>query len=238
MKSVPHFLRGPLRNTLKLALEESTSGNSRDDDVRPRMSLEVGGPCWGLLTRGADPIPHSRCNEMGAIARQRPRRRGKEMTWSAVFSGLRVWCMLVSSRQHSGLWKALEVAPSTWGHARQASRRPTPASATTRGTSTRDRGLPARITQFDLDEKMFGKNLPSARRGVAGRPTHASAPMSARRTCGINPARSQSHARRCIAWQNWIREHECGGVRLFHIKNTRGVEFRCLCSFMFLQLGG
>ena len=41
MKSVPHFLRGPFRNALKLALEEASWGNCRDDEVRQERSWKL-----------------------------------------------------------------------------------------------------------------------------------------------------------------------------------------------------
>ena len=41
MKTVPHFLRGPFRNALKLALEEATWGNSRDDEVRQERGWKL-----------------------------------------------------------------------------------------------------------------------------------------------------------------------------------------------------
>ena len=62
MKTVLHFFRGPFRNALKLALEEATWGNSRDDEVRqergwkkllmllPRMLLHRA-PGGGLISR-------------------------------------------------------------------------------------------------------------------------------------------------------------------------------------------
>ena len=61
MKTVPHFLRGPFRNALKLAWEEAMWGNSRDDEVRqergwkflmllPRMLLHRA-PGGGLIVR-------------------------------------------------------------------------------------------------------------------------------------------------------------------------------------------
>ena len=100
MKTVLHFLRRPFRNALKLALEEATWGNSRDDEVRqergwkflmlfaanvasPRagrrtdFSCLVGGKVeafakgeWTKLLRASEI-----CNEQAAIARQRQRRR-------------------------------------------------------------------------------------------------------------------------------------------------------------------
>ena len=93
MKTVPHFLRGSFRNALKLALEEATWGNSRDDEVRqergwkllmllPRMLLHRA-PGGGLISRAklverfeAFALRASEiCNEQAAIARQRQRRR-------------------------------------------------------------------------------------------------------------------------------------------------------------------
>ena len=41
MKTVLHFLRGPFRNALKLALEEATWGNSRDDEVRQERGWKL-----------------------------------------------------------------------------------------------------------------------------------------------------------------------------------------------------
>ena len=63
MKSVPHFLRGPFRNALKLVLEEASWGNCRNDEVRQ----ERGWKLFMLLPRmllhrppGGGVIPHSK----------------------------------------------------------------------------------------------------------------------------------------------------------------------------------
>ena len=61
MKNVHHFLRGPFRNALKLALEEASWGSSRNDEVRqergwkllmllPRMLFNRA-PGGGLISR-------------------------------------------------------------------------------------------------------------------------------------------------------------------------------------------
>ena len=61
MRSVPKFLKGPLRNALKLALEEATWGNNVQDEVRqergwkllqflPRMLLQRS-PGGGLIPK-------------------------------------------------------------------------------------------------------------------------------------------------------------------------------------------
>ena len=41
MKSVPHVVRGPFWNALKLALEEATWGNHQDDEVRQEMGWKL-----------------------------------------------------------------------------------------------------------------------------------------------------------------------------------------------------
>ena len=61
MKTVPHFLRGPLRNALKLALEEATWGNStmmtKSGKLLPRMFLLSwwnGSRRWTKLLRASE----------------------------------------------------------------------------------------------------------------------------------------------------------------------------------------
>ena len=140
MKSVPHVLRGPFRNVLKLALEEASWGNCRDNEVRQ----ERGWKLFMLLPRmllhrppGGGVIPRSKfvarfevfargewiqfltasalCNEKAASARQRQRRRGGD-DWSAGSEGPRTWYTLVSSLQQGRRWKALHWRPAPKPH--------------------------------------------------------------------------------------------------------------------------
>ena len=180
MKSVPQFLRGPFRNALKLALEEATWGNSRDDEVRqergwkllmllPRMLLHRP-PGGGLMSRA------KLVERFQAFARGEwisLFRTSEVCNEKAVESRVRRAENLVHVGEVSSARQALEgaaVAPGTQATLDKLQdvrrRPPQPREA-----------LPPGImgfqppTLFQLDEKLFGRNLRSARRGVAGGPS-------------------------------------------------------------------
>ena len=114
---------------------------------------------WTKLLRASEI-----CNEQAAIARQRQRRR-RGMIWKVESFVPRTWCMLVSFVRHGKRWKMQWRQESDIG---QVARCATQAS--TKGGVARDLGFQP-PTLFQLHEKQFGRNLRSARRGVAGGPS-------------------------------------------------------------------
>ena len=61
MKTVPIFLVGPFRNTLRLALHEATAGSHVEDLFETRLAMEivlVGAP--NVVAQGARERSHSR----------------------------------------------------------------------------------------------------------------------------------------------------------------------------------
>ena len=192
MKNVPHIMCGPFQNALKLALEEATWVNSQQDEVRQKRGWKL----FMLLRRmllhrppGRGLIPRSKlvarleafsrgewiqlltasavCDEQAAI--RQSRRRGGDDVERRVMKAER----LVHVGELSSARQALEgseLAPgtrSTLDQLQDRQRRP---------PNPRE-PLPREILEHQLlapvvlDEKIFGRNLRSARRGVTGGPS-------------------------------------------------------------------
>ena len=193
MRTVLHFLRSSFRNAMKLALEEATWENYRMNTVRqergwklfmllPRMLLHRP-PSGGLISKEklvgrfqifarGEWIPLLRasatCDEQAARARHRKSHRDGDDVERRIMRAER----LVELGDLSSARQALEgaaVAPgdqATLDKLQDERRRP---------QQPRERLPPDMMTfepeiEFQLDEKMFGKNLRSSKRGVAGGP--------------------------------------------------------------------
>ena len=191
MRSVPRFLHGPFRNVLKLALEEATWGNHRQDEVRqergwkllellPRMLLhrDPGGGLisktmlrarfeafsrgeWLQLLRAS-----GQCDEKAAVGRRcrRRRRRADDVEQRATRAETLIQLGELSSARES--LEGCEKAPGTTAALdalRDERRRPAlPRAPLPHDVMDFEPEVP-----FQLDEKLFGKNLGSSKRGVA-----------------------------------------------------------------------
>ena len=153
MKNVPPFLRGPFKNALKLALKEATWSNSRDDEVRQVRK-------WKLLML----LPH--------MLLHRPPGRGLILRANLAFSRGE-WvqsfrtsstCDEKASSARQRQWRRRESGDDMKRRASRAEsemdrRPPRPREALLRDIME----FQAQV-QFRLDEKMFVRNLQSARR--------------------------------------------------------------------------
>ena len=193
VRTVHHFLRSSFRNAMKLALEEATWGNHRMDTVRqergwklftllPRMWLHRP-PGGGLISKEklvgrfqmfarGEWIPLLRASatrdEQAARARHRKCHCGDDVERRVMRAE-----RLVELGELSSARQALEgavLAPgdqTTLDKLQDERRRP---------QQPREPLPPDMITfhpeiEFQLDEKMFGKNLRSSKIGVAGGPS-------------------------------------------------------------------
>ena len=195
MRSVPKFLHGQFRNVLKQALEEATWGNYRQDEARqergwklfvllPRMLLhrDPGGGLisktklrarfeafsrgeWSQLLRAS-----AQCDEKAAVGRRRRRRRtsGDDVEQRAMRAEMLIQLGELSSARQA--LEGCEIAlgtKQTLNALKDERRRPALPRAP----------LPNDVLEFEpdvlfqLDEKLFGKNLRSSKRGVAGGPS-------------------------------------------------------------------
>ena len=191
MRTVLHFLRSSFRNAMKPVLEEATWGNCRSDAVRQERRWKLfmllpGMLLHGLPDGGLNPkdklvclfqmfargkwIPllqeSAVCDEKAASARHRKTRRGRDEIERRVTKAER----LVELGELSSARQALERAAVALSNQAtldmlQDVRR--------RLQQPRERLTPEMLTfqpdiEIQFDEKMFGKNLRSSKRGVAG----------------------------------------------------------------------
>ena len=132
MRSVPHFLKGPFRNALRLALEEAVSeevirqercwklmlllprmllhrpprgGLIAKDKLHQRFQSFVRGE-WLMLLEAS-----GRCDEEAAIARRRRRHRGDDVQKRAARAELKVALGELSSARQA--LEREEIAPGT-----------------------------------------------------------------------------------------------------------------------------